>query len=309
MLSPFRYWSLRHGSRRVGLLSSVLPHRLTAVRAFSEGTSPAPEQDGDGTEASSPDSSFIVSAVHKGVQTIQINRADKRNAITFDMYGEIVDALEAGRDSEAVRVTVLTGAGEFYSAGNDLSNFSKIDDVASMAAEAGVVLRRFVDAFIHYPKPLIAAVNGPAVGIPVTTLGLCDLVYSSNAATFHTPFAALGQSPEGCSSFLFPRILGPQRANEMLLLGRKFTARELESAGLISEVFPEDRFVECYKQRVAMLAQLPPESVQKSKWVIREPLLAQLNECNEAECRLLEERWQSEECANAIRAFFSRAKA
>jgi peroxisomal 3,2-trans-enoyl-CoA isomerase len=121
---------------------------------------------------------------------------------------------------------------EFYSSGNDLKNFTDAlasggegADLAAMARGSCATLVRFVDAFIDFPKALIAAVNGPAHGVAVTTALLADLLYTNEQATFTTPFTKLGQNPEGCSSILFPAILG-QRANRMLLLGETLTAQE-----------------------------------------------------------------------------------
>lgn len=98
------------------------------------------------------------------------------------------------------------------------------------------MLYKFVNAFIDFPHPLIAAVNGPAYGIAVTTLALCDEVHAVRAATFNTPFTALGQSPEGCSSYMFPRIMGEQAAVRVLADGWEFSAVEGKGLGFIKEV-------------------------------------------------------------------------
>ncbi len=120
-----------------------------------------------------------------------------------------------------------------------------------------MLCRRFVSAFIDFPKPLLAAVNGPAVGIPVTSLGLCDVVFASDRATFHTPFASLGQSPEGCSSYIFPKIMGQAKANEVLLFGRKLTAQEAFDRGLVTEIFPDSSFQEDLQKKLDQYSQLP----------------------------------------------------
>lgn len=150
----------------------------------------------------------------------------------------MMSALDWCAASDEVHVAVLTGCPdsrpiEFYSSGNDLSNFTgglsgpngESMDLESMTREAGELCRRFVESFIRFPKPLIGAVNGPAVGIAVTTLQLCDFIYTNEKATFITPFTALGQNPEGCSSILFPQRMG-MKANSMLLLGETLTAQE-----------------------------------------------------------------------------------
>lgn len=114
-----------------------------------------------------------------------------------------------------------------------------------------------MDRFIDFPKPLIAVVNGPAVGISVTLLGLFDVVYASDRATFHTPFSHLGQSPEGCSSYIFPKMMGPSKAAEMLIFGKKLTAREALAQGLVTAVFPDDTFQKEVWARLKAYAKLP----------------------------------------------------
>ncbi|XP_045900993.1 enoyl-CoA delta isomerase 2-like isoform X3 [Micropterus dolomieu] len=145
-----------------------------------------------------------------GITTIKLNRPAKKNAITTEMYSEIMAALQQAAKDDSV-LTVFTGAGDFYSSGNDLSNFTKIPEggVEESAKRGGELLsREYVKAYIDFPKPLVAVVNGPAVGIAVTVLGLFDLVYATERATFQTPFSQLGQSAEGCSSYTFPKIMG-----------------------------------------------------------------------------------------------------
>jgi peroxisomal 3,2-trans-enoyl-CoA isomerase len=152
-------------------------------------------------------------------------------------FNELVGAFDWCGKSSAVHVAVLTGSplsqpDEFYSSGNDLGNFTLDMDLSTLTKTAREIVERLVNAFIHFPKPLIAAVNGPAYGIAVTTLLLCDLVFTNEKATFTTPFTKLAQNPEGCSSLLFPQRLG-QRANRMLLLGETLTAQESVPAGCV----------------------------------------------------------------------------
>ncbi|KAK7795300.1 hypothetical protein U0070_004468 [Myodes glareolus] len=222
------------------------------------------------------------------------------------MYQEIMLALKnASTDNSAI--TVFTGTGDYYCSGNDLTNFTSATGGMEEAAEKGaVVLREFVNSFIDFPKPLVAVVNGPAVGISVTLLGLFDAVYASDKATFHTPFSHLGQSPEGCSSYLFPKIMGPAKATEMLLFGKKLTAREACAQGLVTEVFPDSTFEKEIWTRLKAYAKLPPNSMRISKQLIRKNEKEKLHAVNAEECTTLKERWLSEECINAIMSFMSR---
>lgn len=134
------------------------------------------------------------------------------------MYQKITEALNEGGKDKDVTVAILTGTGKFYSAGNDLAAMASMaGSDPKTAAEAGrVSLHDFQCAFINFPKPLLAAVNGPAIGIMVTTLALADIVWASDSATFSAPFSGTAQTPEGCASLLFPQIFGPSLANEMV---------------------------------------------------------------------------------------------
>lgn len=265
------------------------------------------------SEVSSVDTSQYEEIIVKdenGIRTIVLNRPTKFNAITYKMYSEIQRALDEAAKIDSIVVTMITGAGNYYCSGNDLSNFMNIppEGPQKLAADAKEILKEFVSSFIRFPKVLVAAVNGPAVGISVTTLPLCDLVYASENAHFHTPFMSLGQSPEACSSLLFPRIMGPAKANEVLLGGRKLTATEALDRGLVTRVFPTDSFSDDVKDVVTNLAKLPPKSLMKSKQLLRSFDNDILEKANKDECDLLEERWTSDECMQAILAFMKRRK-
>lgn len=240
-----------------------------------------------------------------GITTIQLNRPTKKNAITVEMYNELIKALDqAGKDGSVL--TVITGSGDYYCSGNDLSNFTNIpaEGVDKMAKDAGELLRSYVKAYIDFPKPLVAVINGPAVGISVTLLGLFDIVYATERATFHTPFSQLGQSPEGCSSYTFPKIMGSAKASEMLLFNKKLTASQACVQGLVTEVFPDSSFQSEVWTRLKAYAKLPPNSLALSKQLIRQMEKDTLLAVNDHEVERLVERWVSDECMQAIMSFF-----
>ncbi|XP_051910890.1 enoyl-CoA delta isomerase 2-like [Hippocampus zosterae] len=269
----------------------------------AEGGAPARAPAGSSAGSRAYDSLLV--STQDDITTIVLNRPAKKNAITTQMYEEIIEALQdAARDHSVV--TVFTGAGDFYCSGNDLSNFTKIPEggVEQMAKAGGELLRRYVKAFIDFPKPLAAVVNGPAVGISVTLLGLFDLVYATESATFHTPFSQLGQSPEGCSSYTFPRIMGLGKANEMLLFNKKLTAFQACQLGLVTQVFPDSSFQAEVWSRLKNYAKLPPNSLALSKQLIRSVEKERLHAVNDAEVDRLIERWMSDECFNAVMSFF-----
>lgn len=265
--------------------------------------SPSSEASGQGE----PVSEDVLVTSEDGITKIVFNRPTKKNAITTQMYREITQALRtASKDNSAI--TVFTGNGDFYSSGNDLTNFTsapsgKIEEMAKAGAD---ILRDFVDTFIDFPKPLVAVVNGPAVGISVTTLGLFDVVYASDKATFHTPFSHLGQTPEACSSYTFPKIMGPAKANEMLIFGKKLTAGEACAQGLVTEVFPESTLQKEVWTRLKAYAKLPPTAMRISKDLIRSTEKEKLHAVNAEECTTLQARWLSDECINAVMNFVSR---
>ncbi|XP_063062498.1 enoyl-CoA delta isomerase 2, mitochondrial isoform X2 [Engraulis encrasicolus] len=239
------------------------------------------------------------------ITTITLNRPQKKNAITVEMYNEIIKALEQAAKDDSV-ITVFTGSGDYYCSGNDLTNFTKIPEggMEQMAKDAGELLRQYVKAYIDFPKPLMGVINGPAVGVSVTVLGLFDVVYATERATFHTPFSQLGQSPEGCSSYTFPKMMGTAKASEMLLFNKKLTATQACELGLVTEVFPDSTFQTEVWTRLKAYAQLPRNSLALSKQLIRSAERQQLHAVNDAEVERLVERWLSDECMQAIMSFF-----
>jgi peroxisomal 3,2-trans-enoyl-CoA isomerase len=213
------------------------------------------------------------------------------------MYEDVIKALLWGNASPDVHVALLGGLGTYYSSGNDLGNFAQSTDLSieERVKLSSDKLYRFVDAFVRFKKPLIAAVNGPAIGVAVTTLGLCDVVYAHPSAWFQTPFSALGQSPEGCSSYVFPQIMGPGPASEVLMMGRKLSATEAVERRLVTRILPIDDHAAFVKEATGLaagLAALPFKSLLATKRLCRdEAMIALLDRVNRAECTILEERW------------------
>ncbi|XP_075826024.1 enoyl-CoA delta isomerase 2-like [Microtus pennsylvanicus] len=252
------------------------------------------------------ESKDIVVTSADGITKIMFNRPSKKNAITSEMYQDIMLALKnASTDNSAI--TVFTGAGDYYCSGNDITNFTRVpggmEEVAKKGPES---LREFVSTFIDFPKPLVAVVNGPAIGIPVALLGLFDAVYASDRATFHTPFTSLGQCSEACSSYTFPKIMGSAKAAEMLLFGKKLTAREACAQGLVTEVFPDSTFEKEIWTRLKVYAKLPQNSLRISKQLIRKNEKEKLHAVNAEECSTIKAMVLSEEYINAIKSFLSR---
>ncbi|KAF7257359.1 hypothetical protein EG68_04749 [Paragonimus skrjabini miyazakii] len=247
-----------------------------------------------------------------GVMQICLSRPEKKNAVTFDMYQSWTSMLNKAATDPKIKIVAITGKGDYFSSGNDLNTFTKQLEtgvpIQDMAKTARDVLYQFVSAFISFPKTLVALVNGPSVGITVTTLGLYDYVLAAETATFHTPFVTLGQTPEGCSSATFPKIMGPLRANEMLLFNRRLTAREAYNLGLVTRVVSKTDFAGESTKLLNELAQLPPETLVFSKEIMRTRDRELLYSVNKMECDRLAERWTSPECIQAITNFLQRVK-
>ncbi|XKL61148.1 hypothetical protein PGB90_008205 [Kerria lacca] len=178
----------------------------------------------------------LKTSLENGILTLTMNLPSNKNAINPEQMQKITNILNEAANNEAVDFVILTGSGHFYSSGFDINptkNNENLDPIK--------IGREFIASFIDFPKLLIALVNGPAVGIAVTTLGLCDLVFCSTESYFWVPFTLRGLSAEGCSSYIFPRIIGYMRANEVLQFGRKFTASEAKEWGFVSDTFkPEE---------------------------------------------------------------------
>lgn len=163
-------------------------------------------------------------------------------------------------------------------------------------------------SFIEYPKILVAAVNGPAVGISATLLGIFDAVYMSESATLRAPFASTAQAPEGCSSYTFPQIMGRVRANELLLFDRTLSAQDAKACGLVNDVFSDESFEVEVKDRLEEMSQYPPKVLERIKSVIRSHDTKHLHAINERECQHLVNVWQSEECMQVIQMLVARMK-
>ncbi|MEQ6203338.1 enoyl-CoA hydratase [Sulfitobacter sp. HNIBRBA2951] len=230
------------------------------------------------------------------VTTMTISRPAKRNAITQDMYASMADALEEYARSDDSRTFVITGAEDYFTSGNDLQDF-----VMGARSDGVPPVIRFLTAVSTCPKPLIAAVNGPAIGVGVTMLLHCDLIIASDTATFSTPFVQLGLVPEAASSLLLPATVGMAVANDMFLANRVLDADEAVRFGLVSRLYSfEDLIVETSKI-AKQLADAAPTAMRKTKSLIRhgqEQMTAQM----EKESVLFAEQLKSPEFAEVVAA-------
>eukprot|EP00587_Corethron_hystrix_P012572 CAMPEP_0113308596 /NCGR_PEP_ID=MMETSP0010_2-20120614/6981_1 /TAXON_ID=216773 ORGANISM="Corethron hystrix, Strain 308" /NCGR_SAMPLE_ID=MMETSP0010_2 /ASSEMBLY_ACC=CAM_ASM_000155 /LENGTH=184 /DNA_ID=CAMNT_0000163689 /DNA_START=227 /DNA_END=778 /DNA_ORIENTATION=- /assembly_acc=CAM_ASM_000155 len=170
-----------------------------------------------------------------------MNRPDRLNAWTEKMLLKLTSDFKGAAENDAVRAVVLTGTGSYYCAGVDLASILRPMHPAKLHEILRVKNQELFDMFINFPKPLIAAVNGPALGASVTAAAMCDAIVASSNATFSTPFHRLGLPPEGCSSVHFKMIMGAEKAEKMVGIdGWAPTAEEAANIGLVHTVVPKD---------------------------------------------------------------------
>jgi len=176
-------------------------------------------------------SEYLDLQIHQGVQIVTFARAEKKNAINHAMYRQLVDAIARYGQDDTLHALVITGQGDYFTSGQDLTDWSSL----STGEKPAVI--EFLRHLVHCDKPIIAAVNGPAIGIGLTMLLHCDLVYAADTATFQAPFAQLALVPEGGSSLLLPQAIGWSLARDVLFTGRTITADQALSCGLVARVF------------------------------------------------------------------------
>jgi len=199
-----------------------------------------------------------------GVCTITLNRVDKKNSITAAMYGAMADALAAAESDPAVRVVVFQGDATVFSAGNDIGDF-----LNQPPAGEGAPVFRFLRGIASFPKPVVAAVCGPAVGVGTTLLFHCDLVVAGDNAAFSMPFVNLGLCPEAASSLLVPQMMGYHRAAEALLLGEPFMAEAALEVGLVNRVVPPTECNAVAQAQARKLAGKPLSSLVETKRLMK----------------------------------------
>jgi enoyl-CoA hydratase/carnithine racemase len=239
-----------------------------------------------------------------GVCEIRLNRPEKRNAITLAMYESLCAGLAQAQADATVRAVLMSGEGAGFSAGNDLNEFLsglKLDD-----GENPIV--RLLRALATFGKPLLAAVHGQTVGLGTTLLLHCDLVVAARSTVFSMPFVSLGLVPEAASSLLLPRLVGQQRAAELLLLSKPFDAAAAHSMGLVNRVVEDADLLGEARALARSVAAQPVEALLATRRLLRgDP--AQVLARIDAEAKIFAERLGSEEFRAAVFAIMSKGRA
>jgi enoyl-CoA hydratase/carnithine racemase len=206
----------------------------------------------------------ILQNQESGVLTLTLNRVDKKNSLNASMYAELADALQSASTDTDIKVVLVQGHETVFSAGNDIADF-----LQQPASTADAPVFRFLKGIATFPKPLMASVCGPAVGVGTTMLFHCDIVFAGDNAAFSMPFVNLGLCPEAGSSLLAPQLMGYQRAAEALLMGEPFLVEAALEMGLISRVLPPTE-VNAYAQLQARkMATKPLSSLMETKRLMK----------------------------------------
>ncbi|MBA4421707.1 MAG: enoyl-CoA hydratase [Syntrophus sp. (in: bacteria)] len=234
---------------------------------------------------------------------IQMNRPEKKNALTRAMYQTMADAILGADKEDAIRLVLLTGTADCFTSGNDLADFMSAGN-----DKGGQFHNPFLPVISRAEKPIVAIVSGFAIGIGTTMLLHCDLVYAGAKARFQLPFVNLGLCPELASTLLLPRLIGHQKAAELLLLGEAFDAQTAREFGLVNAVFPEEELFDAALRKARQLAAQPPASVRLTKTLMKRPIEAAVSKAIDEERAYFTELLKSPAAAEAFQAFVERRK-
>lgn len=240
----------------------------------------------------------IQQTLESGVLILRIHRPAKKNALTQSMYAALAQALINGAEDDTVRVVLLTGSDGVFTSGNDVNDFLKTRDTSEDSPVA-----RFMHALAAFPKPVVAGIGGLAIGIGVTLLLHCDLIYAGRGTRLQMPFVNIGICPEFASSYLLPRIMGHARAAELILFGDPFTAEQARDYGLVNTVI-DDEIVEAHAlERAQRLARQAPNALRASKALLKRWSAARVREAIPIEAEHFGPMLRQPEALEAMTAF------
>ena len=243
--------------------------------------------------------SEILATQSGSILTLSFNRPAKMNALTRAMYAGLAKGLNDAAGDFGIRAVILTSEGDHFTAGNDIVDFMDNPPTSDSSEVA-----QFLAALLNFPKPLIAAVKGNAVGVGTTMLLHCDVVVAAPSANFSMPFASLGLVPEAGSSFLFPALVGYQRAAKIFFTGEFFGADAALEMGLIAEI---DSDALAGASKIAQhIAEQPPQAIMNTKALMKANKHDAVAHVMRAEFQLFAIALQSEEAAEAFMKFMAK---
>ena len=260
-------------------------------------------QSAPSVDARASTASEILTERSGAVLCVQFNRPAKKNAMTMNMYTMVADLLNAAAKDDGIRVVLLHGAGDSFTAGNDLEDFLKNPPKGYDSPQG-----HLIDALINFEKPLIAAVHGAAIGSGTTMLPHCDFVYAAERTTFQMPFVNLALVPEFGSSYAVPAQTGHLAAAELILLGLPFDAPRAAELGFVTRIVSEPGLLATAMDTAQRLAQQPAGAVQASKRLMKRAWREQAAAAAKAEIQVFVSRVQSAEAKEAMTAFFEKRR-
>jgi 2-(1,2-epoxy-1,2-dihydrophenyl)acetyl-CoA isomerase len=245
----------------------------------------------------------------EGVGFIYLNRPEVLNALSETMKNELIDVLQETQEDDGIRVMILTGRGRGFCAGADLNRFVEAQesdkDHKKKIRFGSLDLPR---AFIQYPKPIIAAINGPSYGFGFTVTLTCDIRLASERAKFSCAFVRIGVTPEFCSTFFLPRLIGYGKSAELILTARPFDAQEALEMGAINKVFPHHRLLPEAKKMAKQIASMSPPAIQKSKELLRHGMQSTLDQVVQHEAIVFLDAMKTEEHQLALKKLLAQMK-
>ena len=247
--------------------------------------------------------SNIITETKDGIARIEIDRPEKKNALTAAMYQALADAIKAAEADAGVRVLLIHGKADLFTAGNDLQDF-----LDNPPRDDNRPVFQFLYGISQAQKPIVAAVAGAAVGIGTTMLLHCDLVYAAPNARLQLPFVNLGLVPEAASSLLLPALAGYQRAAELLLLGEPFSAQKAKDIGLVTDVIPEAQLFDTAMAQAKKLAGKPAASLRLTKQLMKQGQIEAVAQRIKLESDHFGVRLNSPEAKEAFSAFLEKRK-
>jgi peroxisomal 3,2-trans-enoyl-CoA isomerase len=233
-----------------------------------------------------------------GILTLKLNNIKKKNSITTTIFKKVIELLEKSKNDDTIKVIYISSTGDFFSSGGDFNNFRDVtmDEMIEL-------FRIFINALIDCPKVLIAGVNGAAIGVSFSMLAHFDIVLCSDTAFFQTPFIQTFQTPEACSSYLFPLLLGKSMAGHILINGGPMTAEEAKNLGFVAKIFSQESFDADAYEYVQGVAKYPLRSLIKFKSMMNKHSKEILKQTNHEECYELRESWKQKEFQDIISKF------
>ena len=244
----------------------------------------------------------IVVSIQDRALSIRLDRLEKKNALTRGMYQGMIEALAQAEADTNVRVVLITGTQDCFTAGNDLMDFA-----AAKPGETSPAII-YLQALAAAQKPVIASVGGVAVGIGTTMLLHCDLVYAASDARFQLPFVNLGLCPEAGSSLMLPGLMGHRRAAELLFFGEPFNAESARVLGIVNAVLPSSELMATAAAKAQLLAEKPPAALRTSKALLKRGTATSIADAMVEETGKFAALLQGPEAKEAMMAFMQRRK-